>query len=75
MSIKTAASLPLVAGHGLSPRPSLGKRIMTMLALRRSRLDLAHLSDDQLRDIGLTRDQVAAEIARPVWDVPANWRR
>ncbi|MGN7870523.1 DUF1127 domain-containing protein [Paracoccus sp. 22332] len=48
---------------------------MTMLALRRSRLDLAHLSDDQLRDIGLTRDQVAAEIARPIWDVPANWRR
>lgn len=75
MSIKTAASLPLVAGLGLSPRPSLGKRIMTMLTLRRSRLDLAHLSDDQLRDIGLTRDQVAAEIARPIWDVPANWRR
>lgn len=75
MSIKTAASLPLVAGHGLSPRPSLGKRIVTLLTLRRSRLDLAHLSDDQLRDIGLTRDQVAAEIARPIWDVPANWRR
>ncbi|WEF22961.1 DUF1127 domain-containing protein [Paracoccus sp. S3-43] len=48
---------------------------MTLLTLRRSRLDLASLSDDQLRDIGLTRDQVAAEIARPIWDVPANWRR
>ncbi len=74
MSPKTAASLPLAAGHGKS-RPSLGKRILILLSLRRSRLDLAGLSDDRLRDIGLTRDQVADEIARPVWDVPANWRR
>lgn len=75
MSVKTAASLPFVAGHGVSPRPSLGKRILTLLSLRRSRLDLAGLSDEQLRDIGLTRDQVADEIARPIWDVPNNWRR
>lgn len=75
MSLKTAASLRLIAGHGTSPRPSLGKRILTLLSLRRSRLDLAGLSDDQLRDIGLTRDQVADEIARPIWDVPNNWRR
>ena len=75
MSFKTAASLPIVAGLGLSARPSLGKRILTLLSLRRSRTDLAHLSDDQLRDIGLTRDQVADEIARPIWDVPTNWRR
>ena len=75
MSFKTAASLPIVAGLGLSARPSLGKRILALLSLRRSRTDLAHLSDDQLRDIGLTRDQVAEEIARPIWDVPANWRR
>ena len=75
MSIKTAASLRLVAGHGIFSRPSWGKRILTMLSLRRSRLDLAHLGDDQLRDIGLTRDQVADEIARPIWDVPANWLR
>lgn len=75
MSFKTTASLPLVAGHGLSPRPSLGKRILTLLSLRRSRMDLAHLSDEQMRDIGLTRDQVMDEIARPIWDVPANWRR
>ena len=75
MFTKTAASLPFVAGHGHSPRPSWGKRIITMLNLRRSRLDLAYLSDDQLRDIGLSRDDVATEIARPIWDVPANWRR
>ncbi|GGF59395.1 hypothetical protein GCM10011402_09280 [Paracoccus acridae] len=75
MFTKTAASLPFVAGHGHSPRPSWGKRITTMLSLRRSRLDLAYLSDEQLRDVGLTRDDVATEIARPIWDVPANWRR
>lgn len=74
MSAKTAALLSHVAGLGMS-RPSLGKRIMTILSLRRSRLDLACLTDDQLRDIGLGRDQVAQEIARPIWDVPANWRR
>ncbi|WP_347138798.1 DUF1127 domain-containing protein [Paracoccus sp. SSK6] len=74
MSFKTA-SLHVLAGHGTSPRPSLGKRILTMLSVRRSRQDLAHLSDAQLCDIGLTRDQVAYEIARPVWDVPTNWRR
>lgn len=75
MSFKTAGSLSLLAGHGLSARPTWGKRILTMLSVRRSRLDLAHLSDEQLRDIGLNRDQVGAEIARPIWDVPTNWRR
>ena len=33
MSFKTAASLPIVAGLGLSARPSLGKRILTLLSL------------------------------------------
>jgi uncharacterized protein YjiS (DUF1127 family) len=74
MDTKTT-SLHVLAGHGLSTRPSMGKRILTMLSVRRSRQDLSHLSDDQLRDIGLTREQVAHEIARPIWDVPTNWRR
>ena len=74
MATKTT-SLHVLAGHGLSTRPSMGKRILTMLSVRRSRQDLSHLSDDQLRDIGLTREQVAHEIARPIWDVPTNWRR
>ncbi|SNR56927.1 DUF1127 domain-containing protein [Paracoccus sediminis] len=70
-----AASLHALAGDGFLPRPSLGKRILTALSVRRSRLDLSQLGDDQLRDIGLTRDQVTQEIARPIWDVPRNWRR
>ena len=74
MAIKTT-SLHVLAGHGTSPRPSWAKRIMTVLSVRRSRQDLAHLGDEQLRDIGLTREDVADEIARPIWDVPNNWRR
>jgi uncharacterized protein YjiS (DUF1127 family) len=74
MSFKTTASLSLAAGLGKS-RPSLGKRILNLISLRRSRLDLGSLTDEQLRDIGLTRDQVAKEIERPIWDVPSNWRR
>ena len=74
MATKTT-SLPVLAGHGTSPRPSWAKRIMTVLSVRRSRQDLAHLGDEQLRDIGLTREDVADEIARPIWDVPTNWRR
>lgn len=64
-----------VAGQSLPASLSWGRRILTMLSVRRSRLDLSQLSDAQLSDIGLSRDQVAQEIARPLWDVPSNWRR
>lgn len=39
------------------------------LWLRRSRTRraLATLNDQQLRDIGLTRDDVSQEVARPFW--------
>ncbi|TGN68288.1 DUF1127 domain-containing protein [Paracoccus gahaiensis] len=46
-----------------------------MFDVRRTRLDLDRLTDDQLRDIGLTREDVEAEMNRPLWDVPAHWRR
>ena len=39
------------------------------------RQKLAVLDDHALADIGLTRAQAAAEASRPLWDVPANWRR
>ncbi|EEW26296.1 DUF1127 domain-containing protein [Rhodobacter ferrooxidans] len=44
-------------------------------ALRHQRHTLAELDDATLADIGLTRDQALAEAARPLWDVPATWRR
>lgn len=70
----------LAAAHpatrpGILPRKGWRAHLLTMLDLRRSRLDLEHLEDSRLGDIGLTRDQARAEAGRPVWDVPANWRR
>ena len=40
----------------------------------RQRQDLLRLNASQLDDIGLNRDEALAEAARPIWDVPANWR-
>lgn len=56
------------------PRRSLLALLRLMLILRRQRHDLANLPDDRLTDLGLTRADVAAERARPLWDVPQNWR-
>ncbi len=56
------------AGRGLTVR------LLAMLALRAQRRKLATLDAAQLRDLGLTPAQAAAEAARPVWDVPAHWR-
>ncbi|MGZ3216971.1 DUF1127 domain-containing protein [Paracoccus sp. T5] len=75
MTTKSTALLRVVIGRGIVPRPSWIERLLTVFDVQRTRIDLARLGDDQLRDIGLTRDQVEAEIARPVWDVPTNWRR
>ncbi|WP_246054848.1 DUF1127 domain-containing protein [Paracoccus gahaiensis] len=75
MTPKSKALLRVVTGHGILPRPSWIERILTMFDVRRTRLDLDRLTDDQLRDIGLTREDVEAEMNRPLWDVPAHWRR
>lgn len=75
MPPRSKALLRVVTGHGILPRPSWIERLLTMFDVRRTRLDLDRLSDDQLRDIGLTREDVAAEMDRPLWDVPAHWRR
>jgi uncharacterized protein YjiS (DUF1127 family) len=58
-----------------SRRPRLLHRIARMLTLRRQRASLAQLDDHLLRDIGLTPEEALAEARRPLWDVPANWRR
>lgn len=38
--------------------------------LHRERAEMASLSDDRLRDIGLSRCDVRRESARPFWDDP-----
>lgn len=42
--------------------------IARRLELRRSRLDLLELSDDQLKDIGLSRSDAYREGLRSWWD-------
>lgn len=49
-------------------------RIQTGIAMRAQRRQLAQLDDAMLDDIGLTRAGAAIEAARPIWDVPSNWR-
>lgn len=49
--------------------------LRTLISLRRQRRTLAQLDDHLLHDIGITRDEARIEAARPVWDVPAHWRR
>ncbi len=59
---------------GTRQRGGILKRIAVLIAVRKTRNDMARLTDTQLADIGLSRDTVQAEIQRPIWDVPSNWR-
>ena len=70
MSTKSTAMLRVVTGQGIVPRPNWLERILTAFDMRKTRIDLSKLDDDQLRDVGLTREQVEAEINRPIWDAP-----
>lgn len=74
MAQKSAAMLRVVTGQGIVPRPGWIERILTMFDVRKTRIDLSRLTDEQLRDVGLTRDDVETELARPIWDVPPHWR-
>ena len=58
------------------PRPVRGlwRRLFDLAALAQSRRALARLDDRLLRDIGLTREDAEAELARPPWDAPSHWR-
>ena len=75
MTTRTSAMLRVATGQGLIPRPRLLERLLTMFDVQRTRIDLSRLDDERLRDIGLSREEVEAELSRPVWDMPANWRR
>ncbi|QOR40946.1 DUF1127 domain-containing protein [Billgrantia diversa] len=47
---------------------------MHQAQLRRERIQLQELSDHQLRDIGLTREQARSEGRRRYWDDLGWWR-
>jgi uncharacterized protein YjiS (DUF1127 family) len=40
------------------------------MAVARSRRELASLTDDQMKDIGLKRSDVLVEIEKPFWQGP-----
>ncbi|MCF6443947.1 DUF1127 domain-containing protein [Nereida sp. MMG025] len=56
------------------PAPRAGFSITRAFDAYRSRRALAALTAEQLADVGLTRQDALTEAARPVWDVPTNWR-
>ncbi len=49
--------------------------LSTALAVRKSRLELSKLNPDLLRDIGVTPDDVEAELRRSFWDIPQDFPR
>ena len=69
------STLTLAARRAASRRPGLFSRLMGMDSAFRQRRALSELDATRLRDIGLTRDDVAGEMSRPLWDAPATWRR
>jgi uncharacterized protein YjiS (DUF1127 family) len=62
-----------IAGRQSTPRPGLFARILETLATWHDRSvqrrTLAHFSEYQLHDIGLSRSQVSYEIEKPCWRV------
>ena len=55
-------------------RPGLVAGLLHLFAVRRSRHTLAALDDKALKDIGLSRSDVAQEVNRPFWDAPQSWK-
>lgn len=49
-------------------------RLGSLVDLWRSRQALKRLDARALEDVGLSARDAHEEAAKPVWDVPANWR-
>lgn len=45
----------------------IGIRLMTWFWRARQRRELWHLSEEQLRDVGLTREMIRREVEKPFW--------
>jgi len=63
-------------GHGFFIRVLRGLhvRFSHWGALRRQRRHLAAMDDYLLRDIGLTRQDIAEAFDGAAWDAPSHWR-
>lgn len=49
-------------------------KFLQMLAVRKTRKQLAEVDDHILEDIGISRAAAEFEASRPLWDVPNHWR-
>jgi uncharacterized protein YjiS (DUF1127 family) len=50
-------------------------RLFAFVRLSNERKRLKSLTDAQLDDIGISRDQAIAEANRALWDAPSHWKR
>ena len=57
-----------------TPRVSILSALSHAHDTWRQRRALARLDDAALKDIGLSRADVASELRRPLWDAPEFWR-
>lgn len=61
-------------GHAHLKSPTSTLRLLAMVASTyRQRRALARLDDNALFDLGISRQDAAAEAKRPLWDVPNAW--
>ncbi len=61
--------------EGMSVFAKLVSRVRRWRELSRQRRELAQLSDDLLKDIGLSRADALREANRPFWDDPQSLRK
>ncbi len=68
-------TLSLSAVHAPATSRATRAGIATYFAVWAERRALARLSDSRLKDLGLSTEQVAAEVARPFWDIAGTVSR
>lgn len=61
--------------HATKTASRVGVSLHTLVDLWKSRRALARLDQSALNDIGIDAAHALKESAKPVWDVPATWRR
>lgn len=69
-STDTHARFVATRGH----KKGVLAQINALILAHKSRVALAQLDETGRADVGLTPQDVKAELARPLWDVPAAWR-
>jgi len=70
-----AARTTYLNAHPRRRRAAILSTLLAWDATFRQRTRLRDLTDMRLRDIGLTRDEVDHERAKPFWDAPDHWKR